>query len=351
MADLKKVLNAVAVPLVVVTADLSVRQANRAAAKTLAGLKARKSLARAGFSKKRLKALLESARRDGQARARLTTSETFVREFQVQALVAEWRSPDAEPAFLLTFEDRSALRDARSMRSDFVANVSHEIRSPLTAISGFVETLQGEAADDPEAREMFLGLMAREADRMTNLVGDLLSLSQVEVKERRAPRKRADLGQALEQALAAARRLAARRGKTVLDEIADLPPILGKQDDLARVFINLLENAVNYSRDGAEIRLTAGLAAAENPLRKPAIIVAVADQGEGIAAQEIPRLTERFYRVDKSRSRNLGGTGLGLAIVKHILMRHRGRLVIESTPGEGSVFTVFLPVEGNRHKA
>lgn len=344
MAELKKVLNAVSVPLVVVAPDLTVRQANRAARKAFPRLKTSRAVTRAGLPRKRLERLIAAAQKLGEGNAVLETDTALPREFLVSARPASWRGGKDEPAFVLTFEDRSALRDARSMRSDFVANVSHEIRSPLTALSGFVETLQGAAMDDPEAREMFLGLMARETERMSHLVSDLLSLSQVQAKERRAPRKPADLAQALDQALDAADRLASRRGKVIRRRIGVLPLILGKQDDLARVFINLLENAVNYSRDGATVQVEAGVAAPDNPLKKPAVRVAITDEGEGIPAGEIPRLTERFYRVDKSRSRNLGGTGLGLAIVKHILMRHRGRLVIDSVPGAGSVFTVFLPV-------
>ncbi|MCI2400326.1 ATP-binding protein [Aliiroseovarius subalbicans] len=248
-------------------------------------------------------------------------------------------------ALVLTFEDRSSLLDVKAMRSDFVANVSHEIRSPLTAISGFVETLLGPARDDPAAQERFLQLMDKEVARMTNLVSDLLSLSRVEVKERRAPKKTVDPNQIILQAEEIAEAFARKHGKTlVVTTNGVLPEILGNHDDLVRVLINLFENAVTYSREGGEIRMSADVDCGDNPLNKTAIRISVCDQGEGIPAAEIPRLTERFYRVDKSRSRSVGGTGLGLAIVKHILLRHRGKLEIESTLGEGSEFRIYLPI-------
>lgn len=247
-----------------------------------------------------------------------------------------------DTVLVLTFEDRSALRDVKAMRSNFVANVSHEIRSPLTAISGFVETLQGPAKDDEEARELFLSLMEKEVLRMRNLVRDLLSLSKVEVKERRPPQKTADPNHIILQAQETANAFAQKHGKSlVLDANGTLPKIMGHHDDLVRALINLLENAVVYSRQDGVVYLAAWLDTTSIPNM---ICISVRDEGEGIPAAEIPRLTERFYRVDKSRSRNAGGTGLGLAIVKHIMARHRGRLDITSTLGQGSEFRMYLPV-------
>jgi len=246
---------------------------------------------------------------------------------------------------LMTFEDRSLLNDLKTMRIGFVANVSHEIRSPLTAISGFVETLQGPAINDVVHRTRFLDLMAKEVTRMTHLVSDLLSLSQVEAKERSALKNRVDLESVIEQATQSVASVAQKFGKTLdVDVKADLPAIMGRQDDLVRVLINLLENAIHYSRPDGEIHLTAHVDRGDNPLGQDAITISVKDDGEGIAADEIPFLTQRFYRVDKSRSRNMGGTGLGLAIVKHILVRHRGELAIDSVVGEGSTFTIYLPL-------
>ena len=245
---------------------------------------------------------------------------------------------------VVTLLDRTPLRAAKTMRSDFVANVSHEIRSPLTAIAGFVETLIGPAGQDEAARTHFLKLMEKETARMTHLVADLLSLSKVEVKEKREIWKSADPNQVLQSAFETLRGLAEQRGKALRREGADhLPEIPGQADNLLRVMINLMENSINYSREGSEIVVAARCQDAPNLLGVPALVISVADQGDGIPSDEIPRLTERFYRVDKSRSRDMGGTGLGLAIVKHILVRHRGRLQITSEPGLGSVFTVYLP--------
>lgn len=249
------------------------------------------------------------------------------------------------PVVLLTFEDRSLFNDLKTMRIGFVANVSHEIRSPLTAISGLVETLQGPAIDDVVVRTRFLGLMAKEVTRMTNLVSDLLSLSQVEAKERRALKHQVDLKMVIDQAVESVAPIAAKWDKAVIVEIDEtLPNVMGRFDDLIRVLINLLENAIHYSRLDGNVQLHASIDRGENPLKRDAIKISVIDDGEGIAADEIPHLTQRFYRVDKSRSRNMGGTGLGLAIVKHILVRHRGELRIESTVGQGSTFTIYLPI-------
>jgi len=251
-----------------------------------------------------------------------------------------------KPALIVvTLQDRTPLRAAKAMRSDFVANVSHEIRSPLTAIAGFVETLMGPAGQDAPARDHFLKLMEKETTRMTHLVADLLSLSKVEVKEKREIRKSADPVLVLNSAFETVRGLAAQRGKTLRREGPDdLPEIPGQPDNLLRVMINLMENSINYSREGSEIVISAQCKDVPNFLGVPAVVISVSDQGDGIPSEEIPRLTERFYRVDKSRSRDMGGTGLGLAIVKHILVRHRGRLEITSTPGVGSVFSVYLPL-------
>ena len=270
------------------------------------------------------------------------------REYTVTANILAPALNSSDTLFVLTFEDLTPLRAAKSMRSDFVANVSHEIRSPLTAISGFVESLQDAEDMDTETRSFFLGLMEKEVARMTNLVTDLLSLSKVEAKESREVTKRVNIIQVLQQACETVSGLANERDKKVeLRIAAELPDVLGKRDDLLRVFINLLENAINYSHEIGTVSLTAQVLEGGNPLSRKAICISVADEGEGIPEAEIPRLTERFYRVDKSRSRNVGGTGLGLAIVKHILVRHRGKLVIESTLGVGSTFSVYLPVEMN----
>lgn len=274
----------------------------------------------------------------------LVTTGSKKREYRVTATTLG-KKPGRMASLLLTLEDLTSVRLAKSMRSDFVANVSHEIRSPLTSISGFVESLQDADDIDDETRALFLGLMAKEVIRMTNLVSDLLSLSKVEAKERKVLKKRVNIQQVAQQACESVAALAAEGGKRVETRFQNAQAdVLGKQDDLLRVFINLLENALNYSRKNGTVTLGVVVVGKDNPLGCEAICASVSDEGDGIPADEIPRLTERFYRVDKSRSRNVGGTGLGLSIVKHILVRHRGKLLIESTPGKGSTFSIYIPI-------
>ena len=249
-------------------------------------------------------------------------------------------------AVLVVFEDITPFEEARRMRSDFVANVSHELRTPLTALQGFIETLAGPARDDPEARARFLEIMAREAERMNRLIGDLLSLSRVEDGEGQRPRDQVDLAALIGEQIAALEPAAARRGVRMhLAGPEQRLMVPGDADQLRQVFANLLENAIKYGREGGEVRVRVRARDMVAALGGPGLEVAVSDQGEGIAAHHIGRLTERFYRIDTHRSRNMGGTGLGLAIVKHIIRRHRGRLRIASIPGQGSTFTVLLPLQ------
>ena len=344
---LAKIITAVSVPVVVLDHNLNIVAANTSADKAFPGISVGTGVEQAVSKKRgfinRLRQVLEHSL---EKTLTLQTKEGFGQEFLTTIRPLDLGEPGSAMGLLVTFEDRSPLKDVKAMRSEFVANVSHEIRSPLTAITGFVETLQGPAKNDPEAQAYFLDLMAKEAERMVNLVTDLLSLSQVEVKERRRPKKTVDLNLIVAQAMASVRQMAEKRGMTVVYHAPEtLPDVLGQHDDLVRVFINLLENAINYGRECGNIQVSVGIGDDRNPLGKAAISISVQDQGEGIPAADIPRLTERFYRVDKSRSRNVGGTGLGLAIVKHVLVRHRGKLLIESLPGQGSTFSVYLPLK------
>jgi two-component system phosphate regulon sensor histidine kinase PhoR len=232
------------------------------------------------------------------------------------------------------------------MRADFVANVSHELRTPLTSLIGFIETLQGPASDDPPAQQRFLGIMAEQGARMNRLIDDLLSLSRIELTEHQSPSESVDL-KALISGLVAGfePRLAQRKSRIELRFAEGLPTIAGDADQIAQVMQNLLDNAVKYGRDGSSIGLTVALAQpGERWPKRAGLTIAVADQGGGIPREHIPRLTERFYRVDKGRSRAVGGTGLGLAIVKHIVNRHRGQLAIESEVGVGTTVSVWLPL-------
>jgi two-component system phosphate regulon sensor histidine kinase PhoR len=257
-------------------------------------------------------------------------------------------------ALLILIEDATAAERAETLRRDFVANVSHELKTPIATLMGFIETLRGPAKADTEARDRFLGIMQTEAGRMSRLVADLLSLSRIEMNEHQPPAGRAELSGVIKTVLDGLTLKAQQRGiDIVTPPMESLPAVAGDADELTQVVQNLLDNALKYAPSQSIVSISAERIVdpveckARLPgIREPKGMVAlsIADQGEGIAREHIPRLTERFYRVDSARSRELGGTGLGLAIVKHIVNRHRGSLEIESTPGRGSVFTVYLPL-------
>jgi two-component system phosphate regulon sensor histidine kinase PhoR len=243
---------------------------------------------------------------------------------------------------LLTFRDLTPLRRAEEMRADFVANASHELRTPLAALSGFIETLQGPAREDAKARERFLDIMQEQARRMARLIDDLLSLSRIELNAHRQPDTPIDLAPIVGQVVDSLQTLARDRAVMVNVDAAGALKVLGDRDELVRVFENLVENALKYGASGERVDIR--LAPAKGLDGEPEAQVSVRDYGPGIAPEHLPRLTERFYRVDVRESRAQGGTGLGLALVKHILNRHRGRLSIESTLGEGATFIVHLPI-------
>jgi two-component system, OmpR family, phosphate regulon sensor histidine kinase PhoR len=286
-------------------------------------------------------AAIEAALHQGRSgEARLTNLSTGVAA-TYRFTAAPVSGQGIAGAFCL-FDDVSDAEQVGQMRKEFVANVSHELRTPLTALLGFIETLQGAARDDAAARARFLGIMAREAGRMNRLVSDLLQLSQVEAAERMRPAEPVDLVACVMTTAATLRPVSAQAGASIV--VSGLPgPVMvpGDADQMVQVFQNLIENAVKYG-GGGQVQVTITRADERN-LGGPVICVAVRDDGEGIDPVHLPRLTERFYRVDNHRSREQGGTGLGLAIVKHIISRHRGRLRIESAIGQGSTFTVILP--------
>jgi two-component system, OmpR family, phosphate regulon sensor histidine kinase PhoR len=267
-----------------------------------------------------------------------TLSGTVERALRAQVARIDGPALD-NAAAILTLHDVTALKRSEQMRADFVANAGHELKTPLAALIGFIETLLGPAREDAAARERFLVIMNEQARRMARLVDDLLSLSRIELNEHVAPTNRIALAPLIDEVARGLELRAAQRDIRILRALpGDLPEVLGDRDELAQIFQNLLDNAVKYARPHSEIRVTGGTAGGLAPL----VNVAVADQGDGIPNEHLPRLTERFYRADAARSRELGGTGLGLAIVKHIVSRHRGRLDIASTVGKGSTFTVWL---------
>jgi two-component system phosphate regulon sensor histidine kinase PhoR len=245
----------------------------------------------------------------------------------------------ADGAYLIRFLDRSESRAAEQMRVDFVANASHELRTPLATLIGYAETLRERADEiDPETRERFLAVVHDEARRMQRVVEDLISLSRIEAEKFTAPTDAIALEPLIDHTLESARRIADERGSALVRDVEqDLPHVAADGSQILQLLDNLVMNALRYGEPGTPVTVTAY---AEGPM----VHLAVADQGEGIAPEHVQRVTERFYRVDNSRSRSLGGTGLGLSIVKHIVERHRGRLNIESQLGKGTSVHVLLPV-------
>jgi two-component system, OmpR family, phosphate regulon sensor histidine kinase PhoR len=332
-------------PLIVLSADRSVRRAN--------------SAARAAFGADMpavlrhpdLRAAIDRAFASGATEtAEVTLPVPVPRE--VHAAVVPMDPPMADGGqAVVVLSDRSRERAVERTRADFVANVSHELRTPLTSLIGFIDTLIGPAADDPPAQRRFLGIMGEQAARMNRLIDDLLSLSRIELIEHQVPSARVDLKDLLARLAAGFEpRLKQRAVSLDMRIPADVPAVVGDADQLAQVVQNLLDNAVKYGSEGGTVRLDVAVASpsvSADPTRgwpaRPGVVVTVADQGTGIPRAHLPRLTERFYRVDTGRSRAAGGTGLGLAIVKHVVNRHRGQMLIESDEGVGTTVSVWLP--------
>jgi two-component system phosphate regulon sensor histidine kinase PhoR len=245
------------------------------------------------------------------------------------------RAPDL---VMLVFRDLTQAMRVDQMRADFVANASHELRTPLASVTGFIDTLRGPARDDPAMREKFLNIMSEQARRMSRLIDDLLSLSRVEMNVHRPPEAAVDLVPLTAHVRDSLTPLARDRGVEIVLEAPSSPVVVrGDRDELIRLIENLVENALKYGANGKQVEIKLK---AENS----DAVLSVRDFGAGIAPEHLPRLTERFYRVDVAHSREQGGTGLGLAIVKHIAARHRGRLLIESEPGKGALFSVRFPL-------
>ncbi len=296
--------------------------------------------------------------------------ESHVRAF-VEPIRLELPGPMPFRAMLVLADDTSSKR-AERMRADFLANASHELRTPLSSLAGFIETLNGPARDDEEARDRFLAIMQEQTERMRRLINDLLSLSRVEMNEHVPPTDLVDLNQLVGEVAESLAPVAERRNIRLELELGDAPaPVRGDRDQLFEVIENLVGNALKYSTDRSEICICVyhgrTLDAAEQArtritedsgrltLAAPVLdpdqrfgVVRVRDKGAGIERRYLPRLAERFFRVDGQKSGPMAGTGLGLAIVKHIVNRHRGGLSVESAPGAGSVFSVFFPVAGSQ---
>jgi two-component system phosphate regulon sensor histidine kinase PhoR len=290
---------------------------------------------------------------DAVAAARMDQSSRAVR-FALLAPVQQWfeayiapleleTETNSQGLVLITLTDLTQQQRIERMRADFVANASHELRTPLASLLGFIETLQGPAREDAEARERFLAVMKTQAERMSRLINDLLSLSRVEVNAHVRPQGRIDLREVVSHVTDGLAPLARENGVVVAVDISSEPlAVQGDWDELVRAVENLVENAIKYGAAGKRVEIKAHRFDAA----PPQATVAVTDFGPGIPPEHLPRLTERFYRTDVADSRAKGGTGLGLALVKHILARHRGSLAIESELGRGSIFTIRLDLCG-----
>jgi len=326
-------------PLIILAADRSVRRANEAA-RTAFGADMPAVLRHPD-----LRGAIDRAFASGVSEAADVTLPVPVPR-EVHAAVVPMDPPLADGGqAVVVLSDRTHERAVERTRADFVANASHELRTPLASLIGFIDTLRGPAADDPPAQQRFLGIMSEQAARMNRLIDDLLSLSRIEMVEHQAPSERVDLCDLVRHLAAGFEpRLKARSVALDMRMQENVPEVTGDADQLAQVAQNLLDNAVKYGGEGGAVRIEVAVAAsgAAWPAR-PGVVLTVADQGTGIPRAHLPRLTERFYRVDTGRSRAAGGTGLGLAIVKHIVNRHRGQLLIESEEGVGTTVSVWLP--------
>ncbi len=255
------------------------------------------------------------------------------------------------PSLIVSFRDLTEQDKLAQMRADFIANASHELRTPLASLRGFVETLQGPARDDPEARERFLNIMSSQATRMTRLIDDMLSLSRVETRVHLPPRGIVDLNEVASYVAQALEPVGAASKIKIAVTKADSPiRIRGDRDEIVQVLQNLVHNAIKYGREGGHIEIGVSRVLDGSP-PQPRALIAVADDGPGIAPEHLPRLTERFYRANVAASREKGGTGLGLAIVKHIVIRHRGELRISSVVGKGSTFSILFDELGGPSRA
>ena len=245
--------------------------------------------------------------------------------------------------YVLVFHEVSELKRLEQIRVDFVANVSHEMRTPLTAIQGYAETLLHNPPGDPKMARQFLGVVARHSERLGRLIDDLLALSDLEMGNVNVRRERVATRPLLERVLELFRDQAGKKHIRIhADADAITPDILGDEDRLQQLLINLVDNALKYTSEGGEVQVHAGLEPRSDGDHPPRLALTVSDTGCGIPEKDLPRLTERFYRVDKARSRELGGTGLGLAIVKHITQAHGGEMKIESRPGKGTRVSIYL---------
>jgi len=341
-ADWRYMIDALPVAVVATDRDHIVVHANQTARDIFGSLRVGAPLALASRAPELADALTSSLLSREPRAVRL--HERMPVERRLDVTVTPLRNGEADlPALLIVLNDISERDRLAQMRADFIAHASHELRTPLTALRGFIETLQGAAKNDVLARERFLAIMSSEAMRMTRILDDLLQLTRVEMRAHIPPTGRVGVNEVLAEIVESLEPIAAAVETTIQVET---PPeesfVRGDRDEVVQVLVNILQNAIKYGRPGGAVTVRVSRAEATEGSR---IRIAIADDGPGIAEEHLPRLTERFYRVDDKTSREKGGTGLGLAIVKHILTRHRGELAIASRVGTGSTFTIELPVD------
>ena len=327
-------------PLVLLDRHARVRFANRAAAGMFGAVPAGEPLS----SAVRATPLSDAVAAVAAGGAARDVEFTHMRTREERVLMAHvspvpGQAAEDGAAVMVLVEDHTRLARIERMRRDFIANASHELKTPLASVAGFIETLQGPAADDPEALRRFLPIMAAQAARMKRLVEDLTALSRIEMNEHVRPTDRVDLGALARDTAAGMAPLAETAGVALeVDMPGPGPEVVGDRDELGQLLANLIDNAIKYGGAPVRVRL-----AGDEPGRRAMVGVSVTDSGPGIAREHIPRLTERFYRVQDGTGKPREGTGLGLSIVKHILNRHRGELAIRSAPGKGASFTAWLP--------
>ena len=346
--DWRVLIDAVPAPTMVLDQDFIVLHANALLTKLYPRARAGQHLAQFNRSPELLQAVTTSQSIGGTATIELIDRVPVYRCLSaVVTAISDHAIAAGGAATMITFRDETEQERLAQMRADFIAHASHELRTPLASLKGFIETLQGAAKNDPQARDRFLALMQTQADRMSRLIDDLLVLSRAEMQIHIPPRDAVDLNEVLTFTLQSLEPLASAKNIRLSAERTRKPaPVTGDREELIQVFQNLVQNAIKYGHEQGyvEMRIAELL---PTPTRAPAFAVSIKDDGPGIADHHIPRLTERFYRVNPALSRQTGGTGLGLAIVKHILTRHAGELQIASELGQGSTFTVILAQRHN----
>lgn len=338
-------ISAVHAPAILLDPKLVVRSHNAKALSLLPGLRRGEPLTLALRAPEVVevvrKVLASNAAQEIDYAERVPLNRWFRVEAAPVAVTSQARDSGQPDYVLVSLGDLTEERRLERLRADFVANASHELRTPLASVLGFIETIQGPAKNDPAAQERFLGIMLAQARRMSRLIDDLLSLSRVELNEHVRPVGTVELVGLIGHVRDTLGPYAQEQGVTVAIDAAEPQiPVTGDQDELIRLFENLVQNAIKYGADGKRVEIA--IQREQRAGKRDEAVVAIRDHGPGIPSEHLPRLTERFYRIDIVSSREKGGTGLGLALVKHILKRHRGRLAIDSTPGQGATFTVRL---------